>query len=563
MRRAENDSVGARFRSEGKALGLLTRVGERRGALATCLALIAATLVVLLGASAAPAATLTRAYVVNRAANTLSVIDTSTDSVVATVAVGATPLDVTVNPAGSRVYVANFGSGNVSVIDTATNIVVATVAVGTAPTGVVVNPAGSRAFVTNQSANSVSVIDTATNTVVATVGVGTSPRFLAVNPSGTRVYVANRGADNVSVIDTATNTVVATVGVGSEPFDVAVNPSGSRAYVTNVVSNNVSVIDTATNTVVATVVVGTRPVGIAVGPAGTVYVANGLSNNVSVLNTANTVVATVAVVSTPTAVAVDPNGSRVYVANFDSNNVSVIDTASNTVVATVAVGANPDGVAVSVIPATPAITWADPADVTYGTALGATQLNATASTPGTFVYTPAAGTVLGAGSSQALSVTFTPTDTANYSATGATVHINVMKATPNRPPACSNVKADPSSLWPPDHSMRPVILTGVTDPDGDATVLTITGVTQDEPLNGLGDGDSSPDAGRTSSSNQVLLRAERSGSGDGRVYRISFSATDGNGSSCSGVIKIGVPKSQGGPGSMAVESSLVVNSFGP
>ncbi len=56
------------------------------------------------------------------------------------------------------------------------------------------------------------------------------------------------------------------------------------------------------------------------------------------------------------------------------------------------------------------ISWVPPAPIPYGTALSGTQLNATASVPGTFVYTPAAGTVLTAGT-QALAVTFTPTDT--------------------------------------------------------------------------------------------------------------------------------------------------------
>ena len=50
--------------------------------------------------------------------------------------------------------------------------------------------------------------------------------------------------------------------------------------------------------------------------------------------------------------------------------------------------------------------------------------------PGTFVYTPAAGTVLNAGAGQTLSVTFTPTDTANYTPATATVPITVLKATP-------------------------------------------------------------------------------------------------------------------------------------
>jgi hypothetical protein len=62
------------------------------------------------------------------------------------------------------------------------------------------------------------------------------------------------------------------------------------------------------------------------------------------------------------------------------------------------------------------ITWPAPADIVYGTALSATQLNATANVAGTFVYAPVAGTVLNAGSSQTLSVTFTPTDAANYTA---------------------------------------------------------------------------------------------------------------------------------------------------
>jgi len=78
---------------------------------------------------------------------------------------------------------------------------------------------------------------------------------------------------------------------------------------------------------------------------------------------------------------------------------------------------------------TPTITWATPSPITYGTALSPTQLNATASVAGTFVYSPVSGTVLGAGS-QTLSVTFTPTDTTNYNTATATVTLVVNKATP-------------------------------------------------------------------------------------------------------------------------------------
>lgn len=78
---------------------------------------------------------------------------------------------------------------------------------------------------------------------------------------------------------------------------------------------------------------------------------------------------------------------------------------------------------------TPVITWANPASISYGTPLSGTQLNATANTPGSFTYTPPAGTVLPAGNGQKLTVTFNPTDTTLYRSTTATVLIEVGKAT--------------------------------------------------------------------------------------------------------------------------------------
>jgi len=81
--------------------------------------------------------------------------------------------------------------------------------------------------------------------------------------------------------------------------------------------------------------------------------------------------------------------------------------------------------------ATPIITWANPADITYGTALSGTQLNAAASVPGGFVYTPAAGTVLSAGANQILHAAFTPTDTTNYTVASKNVIINVTGTLPS------------------------------------------------------------------------------------------------------------------------------------
>jgi hypothetical protein len=87
--------------------------------------------------------------------------------------------------------------------------------------------------------------------------------------------------------------------------------------------------------------------------------------------------------------------------------------------------------------ATPVITWAAPAPITYGSALGNGQLNASANTPGTFVYTPLAGTVLPVGNGQTLSVTFTPSDTVDYTTASASTTINVNPAPP--PPSGVNL----------------------------------------------------------------------------------------------------------------------------
>jgi hypothetical protein len=85
-------------------------------------------------------------------------------------------------------------------------------------------------------------------------------------------------------------------------------------------------------------------------------------------------------------------------------------------------------VTINVSKATPSITWSNPSDIVYGTTLSATQLNATSSVTGTFIYTPAINSKLNAGSAQQLSVTLSPTDDINYLTTTAKVSINVSKA---------------------------------------------------------------------------------------------------------------------------------------
>ena len=82
--------------------------------------------------------------------------------------------------------------------------------------------------------------------------------------------------------------------------------------------------------------------------------------------------------------------------------------------------------------------------------------------------------------------------------------------------------------------MIPISISGVSDPDGDPVTITPTGVSQDEP-GAPGDATLAP----------LTVRADRDGAGDGRVYTIAFTASDGRGGTCVGAVKVCVPHDQG------------------
>ena len=111
---------------------------------------------------------------------------------------------------------------------------------------------------------------------------------------------------------------------------------------------------------------------------------------------------------------------------------------------------------------------------------------------------------------------------------------------PNLPPDCSQAVSQPDAVWPPDHEFVSIATAGVMDPDGEPVVLTVTGIWQDEPVGVIG-----PD-GKGVGTAAAEVRAERDGTGDGRVYHIFFEARDDFGGTCSGEVTVGVSKSPDG-----------------
>jgi YVTN family beta-propeller protein len=281
------------------------------------------------------------AYVPNWSNKTISVIDTSSNAVTASIPLAHYPSDVAINPTATRVYVTT--ENDISVIDTSSNSVVSIDYSLDSHNQIAINPTGTRVYVSknHKGGEYVSVIDAVSNTAISQISAFGQITDLAVNSAGTRLYVGEDYVDyhKILVFDTSNNEVIANIPLLSTGNGIAINPAGTRVYVTNPYIDTISVIDTSSNTVTATVAVGSLPVAVAVNPTGTrVYVANHTSNSVSVIDTrSNTVITTVPVPSGVGGVAINPAGTLVYVTG---TRVSVINTSDNTIITTVPVSGN-------------------------------------------------------------------------------------------------------------------------------------------------------------------------------------------------------------------------------
>jgi YVTN family beta-propeller protein len=180
-----------------------------------------------------------RVYVTN-SNGTVSVINPVNNTITGTIQVGAGPAGVTFTPDGNFAYVANRSANTVTVINAVTNSVVgAPIPVGASPTSVAVTPDGTWVYVTNYDSGSVSVINTVTNTVVGSpIQVGAHPVSVTISPDGSLAYVGND--TGIFVINTKTNSWAdhRYINGGTNTHTVGLSPDGRQIYITDMNENS-------------------------------------------------------------------------------------------------------------------------------------------------------------------------------------------------------------------------------------------------------------------------------------------------------------------------------------
>lgn len=312
-----------------------------------------------------------RIYVTNESSGDLSVIDSNTLEVTATIPVGKRPRGIHASPDKSTIYVALSGSpaappgvdestlpppdksaDGIGVVDVAQGKVVRTIKSGSDPEQFDLSKDGAHLFVSNEDDAKTSMVDIAAGTVLATFPVGAEPEGVTTTPDGKFVYVTSEDEGTVTVLDIAARKALKTFKVGRRPRSVAFLPDGSRAYVTNENEGGVTLVDATKHQPLKLIPLGERgvikPMGLAMTADGSkVYISTGRGKKLFVLNTAaNEVAASFEIGTRPWGIGLSPDGKTLFAADGPADSVAVVDLAAGSVVKRIKAGRGPWGVLV-------------------------------------------------------------------------------------------------------------------------------------------------------------------------------------------------------------------------
>ena len=291
-----------------------------------------------------------RVFITNEKGDSVSVIDTKTNQVIKTIAVGARPRGIGMAPDGSAVYVAVSGANHITVIDPLSLEIKGTFPSGDDPEAFAVHKNGN-IYISNEEDAKASVIDPRSGKLVAEIEVGIEPEGVAISPDGTCAIVTSESTNMLHIIAIPEHTVVNNILVGARPRSATFSADGKLAYATSEIGGEVKKVDVASGTILGKMALSddqAKPKDILVSVDGKrLYVAGGRANRVFVLD-ANTleVITSVPVGKRVWGLAQSRDGGHLYTTDGADNQVSVIDTKSNSVTAKIAVGEGPWGVVI-------------------------------------------------------------------------------------------------------------------------------------------------------------------------------------------------------------------------
>ncbi len=297
-----------------------------------------------------------RVYVTNEISGDLTVIDSNSMDVVATVPLGKRPRGIHPSPDAKTIYVAVSGSppappgvdestlpppdknaDGIAVFDVASNKVARILKGGSDPENFDVSLDGKTIYVSNEDASGVSFIDVASGEITKTVKTGDEPEGVKLTPDGKLIYSTSEGDGTVSVVDPAAGALVTSFKVGHRPRNIVFMPDGKHGYVNAEPDGTVVLFDAVKNEVVQTILLGkpgeVKPMGLALSlDASKLYVTTGRGKTVVILDTAtNQPAGSFEVGQRPWGLALSPDGKTLFTANGPSNDISVVDLATRTV----------------------------------------------------------------------------------------------------------------------------------------------------------------------------------------------------------------------------------------
>lgn len=258
------------------------------------------------------------------------------------------PHNIAINPITDIAVVSNEKADSVSVVDLNTQTVLATIPVGKSPKGIAIDRGLNLATVSNNKDNTVSVIDLNTLSVIKTIPVGKEPEGISINQTTHKALIANHKDNTVSVIDLITLAATAAISVGKEPIDTAIDSTLNLALVINQKDNNAMAIDLNTNQIISIIPVGQKPRAIDINPETRIAaVANEKDNTITTIDLKTWQTHNIPVGKHPTDIAINQLNNRALVICDEDRSLLLIDRDTKTTIKNYSLNKLPKGVAVN------------------------------------------------------------------------------------------------------------------------------------------------------------------------------------------------------------------------